>query len=316
MEKKYMIPASILISAIILAGSWIYTKGISSNPPKSGLESESASALSTLTSELEEKVLPAEGIILPARWGDLGVKMTNAGVIDKTKFESLYAQRGGLNAEEKRLLENTDNDQIKMTFDNSGFLLNLFWALGLGTKNKILENGPMNDPRYGDAGNFASTGGWTLAKGNAMDHYSRHPFIVLTAEQQQLVENVSKNIYRPCCNNPVYFPDCNHGMAMLGLLELMASQGVNEQEMYKVALQANAYWFPDTYINIAQYLASKGADWQTADPKELLGANYSSGSGFQQIRSQLAAPKKQSGGGCGVEQETPAAKRSGSGCGL
>lgn len=316
MEKKYMIPASILISAIILAGSWIYTKGISSNPPKSELKSESASALSTLTSELEEKVLPAEGIILPARWGDLGVKMTDAGVIDKTKFESLYDQRGGLSTEERKLLEDADNGQIKMTSDNSGFLLNLFWALGLGTKNKILDNGPMNDPRYGDAGNFASTGGWTLAKGDAMDHYSRHPFIALTAEQQQLVENVSKNIYRPCCNNPVYFPDCNHGMAMLGLLELMASQGVSEKEMYKIALQVNAYWFPDTYLNIAQYLASKNIDWQTADPKDLLGVNYSSGSGYQQILSQITAPKKQSGGGCGVEQETPAAKRSGSGCGL
>ena len=59
-----------------------------------------------------------------------------------------------------------------------------------------------------------------------MNHYSMHRFIVLTPEQQALVEKVSKGIYRPCCGNSVYFPDCNHGMAMLGLLELMASQGV------------------------------------------------------------------------------------------
>ena len=65
-----------------------------------------------------------------------------------------------------------------------------------------------------------------MAKGDAMEHYSKHALIALTAEEQDLVNRVSLNIYRPCCNNPTYFPDCNHGMAMLGLLELMAAQGL------------------------------------------------------------------------------------------
>ncbi|HEY4504655.1 MAG TPA: hypothetical protein VJI73_02695, partial [Candidatus Paceibacterota bacterium] len=139
-----------------------------------------------------------------------------------------------------------------------------------------------------------------LAQGEAMNHYSRHPFVVLTPEQQQIVERVSKNIYRPCCNNPTHFPDCNHGMAMLGLLEIMASQGVSEKEMYKVALQVNAYWFPDTYLTIAKYLESKGSEWEKADPRELLGVNYSSGSGYQKIQSQVTVPVPKSGGSCGV----------------
>jgi hypothetical protein len=46
--------------------------------------------------------------------------------------------------------------------------------------------------------------------------------IPLTAEQQALVEEVAAEIYRPCCNNSTLFPDCNHGMAMLGFLELLA----------------------------------------------------------------------------------------------
>jgi len=122
--------------------------------------------------------------------------------------------------------------------------LNMLWAFGLANKNEILENGPMMDPKYGGADNFASIGGWTLAKGSAMDHYSHHEMLKLTPEQQKKVKRTSKNIYRPCCNNPAYFPDCNHGMAMLGALEIMASQGASEREMYRIAEDLNKQWFP------------------------------------------------------------------------
>jgi len=249
---------------------------------------------------LEEAVLPAEGVVLPVRWGDLGVKLISVGVIDRQKFELLYAGRGGLEESERKLLESADNENIKITPENSSFLLNLFWALGLGVKNEILETGPMVDPRYGGAENFASTGGWTLANGGAMDHYSRHPLVILTPEQQQIVERVSRNIYRPCCGNSVYFPDCNHGMAMLGFLELMASQGVKEEEMYKAALRVNSYWFPDTYLTIAKYFEKRGVGWNEIDPKEILSSAYSSAQGFRQILQQTEPPQSRGGGGCGV----------------
>ena len=158
----------------------------------------------------------------------------------------------------------------------------------------------MTDQRYGGADKFASTGGWTLAKGNSMDHYSKHDFIVLTSEQQAVVERVSKNIYRPCCGNSTYFPDCNHGMAMLGLLELMASQDISEKDMYKYALQVNSLWFPDTYLNIAKYLKIKKIDWDKTDSKEILGANFSSASGYRQVLSQIQPETKQGGGSCGI----------------
>ena len=131
-----------------------------------------------------------------------------------------------------------------------------------------------------------------------MDHYSAHPFVVLTAVQQRLVEEVSKNIYRPCCDNSTYFPDCNHGMAMLGLLELLASQGVGEREMYRVALVVNSYWFPSTYQTIARYLGEQGTAWEDADPKMLLGASFSSVSGYKAIVSQVEPVKTGGGGGC------------------
>lgn len=165
--------------------------------------------------------------VFALNWGNMGMQMMKAGVIDKEKFPNFY---------NKKIMD--------ITPENSKIVLNTLWAFGLANKNPILENGPMMDPRYGGVGNFASTGGWTLSRGGAMDHYNMHKFVKLTEEQQTLVERVTKNIYRPCCKNSAYFPDCNHGMAMLGLMELMASQGATEAQMYEIANKANALWFP------------------------------------------------------------------------
>ena len=178
----------------------------------------------------------------------------------------------------------------------------------------------MTDPQYGGAGKFASTGGWTLAVGGAMSHYSKHSFVILTPEQQALVDKVSRGIYRPCCGNSVHFPDCNHGMAMLGLLELMASQGVSEQDMWKTALAVNSYWFPNNYMTIATYMKAKGVDWKDVNPQEMLGINYSSSRGYANIASQIVAPQSQNGGGsgCGVDAgpAVPQQSSGGSGCGI
>ena len=309
MKKSKSLEISILLSSLLIVGALVY----SANARKD-VRGKTETAVKTNKTEkiiednYEQKVIPEDGVVLPAKWGDLGAKMASVGVIDKIKLEELYAGRGGLNDEEKNLLEGLDNGYLKITPENSGFVLNLLWALGLGNKNEILDNGPMTDKKYGGAGGFASTGGWTLADGDparngagAMNHYSKHRFIVLTSEQQALVEKVSKGIYRPCCGNSVYFPDCNHGMAMLGLLELMASQGVSEEEMYKAALAVNSYWFPETYLTIAKYLKSQGKDWRAVAPKEILGYNYSSGPGYQKLLEKIKNPEiKGGGGGCGV----------------
>ena len=250
--------------------------------------------------------MPVEQVALfSLHWGNMGIKMTEAGVIDKVKFENLYSGRGGLSEVEKKLLTDINNENLVINSENSGVMLNMLWALGLGNKNPILENGPMMDPRYGNtgsspAGGFASTGGWTLAQGSAMDHYSMHSFITLTREQQVLVERVAKNIYRPCCDNSTYFPDCNHGMAMLGLLELMASQGVSEQDMYKVALQVNTLWFPSQYEAIKTFFVSQNLDWNTADPKKILSAEFSSASGYQKVLSQIQPQEQKRGTSCGT----------------
>ena len=323
MEKEknnpYAIPFAIVIAGAMLSGSWLY---ISQNPPNKISEEKNqkiATAQNVSVSALEEAVLPSVGVILPVSWGDLGAKLVSVGAIDEVRFKALYDERGQFPEEYKSLLVGNNADKLKITKDNAGYLLNLFWALGLASKNPVLDSGEMANPRYGGAGNFASTGGWTMAQGNPMDHYSRHKFFNLMPEQQALVEKISKGIYRPCCNNSTHFPDCNHGMAMLGLLELMASQGVSEQEMWQAALAVNSYWFPDTYLTIATYMKNKSVEWKDVKPEEILGVNYSSGSGYQKIASQVViTPSNSQGGGCDVSagQSVSVPQQKQSGCGI
>src|SRR3989338_4083566 len=254
-EVKNLLPGSILISSAILAGAWLYKTG--PQIPSEQKASVPAQAEKAAPSELEEKVLPLEGILLPVSWGNLGLRLGSVG--------------------------------------------------------------EMKNPAYGGAGNFASTAGWTLSVGGPMEHYSRHKFFDLTLEQQALVEKMSKGIYRPCCGNSTHFPDCTHGIAMLGLLELMASQGVSEEEMWKAALAVNTYWFPDTYLTIAAYKKNKGVLWSDVNPQEILGANYSSAQGYARIAAQVVSPTQGSGGGgCGIDAGGAAspALREQSGCGI
>ncbi len=294
-KKDLFLPLSILAVALLIASAFVYL----GNQRTASGRSTPIQNISAAT--LQEKVIPANGVILPVRWGDLGRQLVSAGVINEPQFLALYAQRGGLSPDMKALLDNADNGNLIITLQNSGTILNLLWALGLGNNNPILTSGPMENPQYGGAKNFASTGGWTLSVGNAMNHYSAHSFVTLTADQQARVVRVAQNIYRPCCGNSTLFPDCNHGMAMLGLLELMASQGVSEADMYKAALAVNSYWFPDTYLTLATYFQSQGVDWSAVDSKTVLGAGYSSAQGYQQIVNKITPVQAQSSGGCGVQ---------------
>lgn len=255
-----------------------------------------ASAANSITNTVNNAQI-ATKVVLPISWSDLGKRMIADGVIDKTKFDSVM---GSLSDEDKVLIDgNVEN--ITMTENNSRLILNLLWAFGLANKNAVLDKGEiMQDPTQ--AGNYASTGGWTLSKGNAMNYFSKSNYVVLDAEQQKMVEDMSKNIFRPCCNNSTHFPDCNHGMAMLGLLELMAQNGVSQEEAYKVALQVNSIWFPQTYQDLAVYFSENGTSIDKVDPAEVLSAKYSSASGYRQTRSQIKSipqPAKGSGG-CGV----------------
>lgn len=256
---------------------------------------------------IAEQVTPADGIILPVTFGNLGTQMVAAGVIDRAMFIKVYDQAGQpLTEEQLSMLDGTFTGNVVMNRTNAYFLLNFLWALGLSSQNPILDSGPIQQNGASGVENLASTGGWTLSTRPVGEVFSSLRMISLSDEQQKLVETAAEAIFRPCCDNPTNMPDCNHGMAMLGFLELMASQGVPLQEMLEAARGLNAYWFQQQAVEQAVYfLRAEGTAYQDVDPAILLGRNYSSRTGFSGMHQFLGQKgwlpqSANSGGGCGV----------------
>ena len=248
-----------------------------------------------------------ESFTLPVSYGKIGPALLAAGAIDQERFVQLYAD-AGRPLTEGQLAALTDGSDASIVIDKQSahFLLNLFWALGLTNRNAILQTGPM--ARYGEEkiGGFASTAGWTLGTKPATSLYASVPIVELTAEQQTLVERVASAVYRPCCGNATLFPDCNHGMAMLGILELMASQGASEDDMLTAAKYVNAFWFPQQTLELATFLrATQGVDLAKADARLVVGKELFSAQGFQAVHQELITdgllPQAPGGGNsCGV----------------
>ncbi|MBZ0308656.1 MAG: hypothetical protein K8I82_21495 [Anaerolineae bacterium] len=234
---------------------------------------------------LVEQVAPLSGTTIEVYWGDTGQKLIDAGAIDFEKFEELY---GGFTEEQLEILQGDNLDHITFTPENIQFWTNVLWALGLTQESKVLLEGPMklNEAEF-PLGNYASTGGWTIGSKPAVELYASTRLIELTPEQDDLVYSVSENVFRPCCGNHTAFPDCNHGMAVLGLLELMASQGATEDELYEAALTFNSYAFMNTYVYVAAYFALQDIDWSELDRQQVLGYEFSSGRGAQWVVSQV-----------------------------
>ena len=250
-------------------------------------------------STIEASVLPKEGIELPVSWGTLGKQLVDAGVINLPEFEKVVK----MTPEQKAVLSVGSDEKIRIDTTNSQFIVDVLWALGLAQKSIVYEEGPMGKEEKANAGNFASTGGWTLARGDAMQYFNRFDFIPLTPDQQKQVGEIAKNVYRPCCGNSTWFPDCNHGMAALAAIELMVSAGVPEKDIYNAVLALNSFWFSETYLTTATYFARQGIAWNDVDAKTVLGREYSSGQGAGMIAKKVGplpwrpAP---SGGGCGA----------------
>jgi hypothetical protein len=270
----------------------------------------SASAGSTDYTQMQAlaaQVNPSKGYSIPAKFGSIGPKLLAAGAIDYKQFEQVYAQSGKPLTDEQKTVLNQGTDQdIVINSQNAYFLLNFFWALGLTNQNSILTSGPMMAKGKEGVGGFASTGGWTIGAKKPEELYASTSMISLTAAQQNLLDQVASAVYRPCCDNPTHFPDCNHGMAMLGLLELMASQNATEEQMFQAAKYVNAFWYPQQYLEIATlFQADQKVDFDHANPIQVVSQKYSSGSGFQSVHQSLIsknllqqAPSQ--GGSCGV----------------
>ncbi len=286
-----------------------------------------------LVSQIVSQVLPPEGFKTRLVFGDVVKKMIDRGVIDLEKMKKLY---NGQIPEYIQKLINTQNlqterrlggqisnqdidftqtsinprssvldqrESVVINQETANYLLNLFWPLGLSNKTEFNKNIPFSEK---DLPYLASTGGWWLGKEeNGVAYFNKCEIIKLTKEQEDLVYKVAQNTFRPCCDNSTFAQDCNHGSALLGALELAVSQGYNEDELYKLALQLNSFWFPQSYIETAIYFkVFENKDWQNIDPKLVMSREYSSISGWiQNVHKKVAElnlPQIQSGGGCGL----------------
>ncbi len=256
--------------------------------------------------ELANRVVPPEGYQTRVWFGDSIVRLVAAGAISPEKFRRLYATRGGLPKWMARLFAEPSVEPIKLGFDTAPYLLNLLWPLGLSTKTRFNAQSPLN----GDSlAKFASTGGWRLGEAaNGSVYFNRVEAIGLDEGQEMNLLAVTRKVFRPCCDNSTFFQDCNHGSALLGLLELAASQGATADELRELALAANAFWYPDQYLEIAVYFKEiEDTPWEAVAPATILGKANSSRSGWSRnvhdalIKANLvprAMAKRQAG--CGV----------------
>lgn len=266
------------------------------------LSQESATKNGPDLAALEKKVISDKGYSFSISWGDLGKKLVDDGIMDKTKLAQSLTGADTMPSDLEKYLDGS-KQKIVLNEQNAHFWLNMLWGLGLANKNDLLDKGDMQTASNNNPANFASTGGYTLGKGDAMNYYSKYQYIKLNDSQQKLVEEVAGNVYRPCCGNSTAFPDCNHGMAMLALIELMASQNYSKQQIYDTALKFNELWFPQTYFDIAYHFEKAGRDYSKVSSQEILSKTFSSGQGYAVIAKEaegLSWPGQKSGGSCGA----------------
>lgn len=317
-KKEFTVPNIVLIAVIfifafagILVTQRIFKLAKTStkliNPDDNKLYSAKVTATGNkIYDEVVAQVLPAKGMQSKIHLGDSIIKLVNNGVIDKEKFEAIYKERGGLPDGLKSVLSQSANKPILLTKENANIYVNLLWPLGLANYMSTNINSPINADNGKDLNNFASTGGWNIGKEeNGGAYFNKFKIVELTPEQEALVTKIAQNTYRPCCDNSTFFQDCNHGSALLGLLQLGVKQGLTENQLYKEALAFNSFWFPNNYIQTALYFKiKKNTDWDKVNPRIVLGYNYSAISQWgKNVAAEVAKipnliPKQTGGGSC------------------
>lgn len=227
-----------------------------------------------------DEVIPAAGVKTSIAFGDSIQKLIAAGALDPEKLRANFRSSIGLADWVERVLSAPSMQPILLSLTTAPYLLNLLWPLGLSTKATLNDESPLNTVRLRS---FASTGGWTLGRErNGAAYFNQVEALRLTDAQDEMVLQIAKKVFRPCCDNSTLFQDCNHGSALLGLIELAASQSATAEELYRIALAANSYWFPDQYTKTALYFALlEGRPWQDVSPEVILGPRFSTLSGWQ-----------------------------------
>jgi len=283
--------ASLGLSGTLVAGADILRRnalpcsdgGCSLGSLRDGIASRSAARPGP---DIFEEVMPERGINTGVRFGDAIQKVIAAGVLDPAKFR---AQGARVPHWVERLMAAPSAESIVFTRERAPWLVNLLWPIGLANKAAFNRRSLINTVRLPG---FASTGGWTLGRApNGSAYFNCVDAVPLTDRQAFLALAIATNTFRPCCDNNTFFQDCNHGSALLGLIELAVSQGATADRIYRIALTANSFWFPEQYARTAQYFTRFAKrPWRRVSAPQVLSAGYSSLSGWQR---HIDAPLRQ-----------------------
>lgn len=254
--------------------------------------------------EATDEVLPAEGYLSKIALRDSIPRLVREGVLNRDKMLGLQ-QAKPFRDELSAMLDGPSDDPIFLTRDNASDYVNLLWPIGLSNHMDGNAQSPLFTPRLPT---FASTSGWSLGdQDQGSVYFNKFTIVALTAIQEATAITVANSTFRPCCDNATFYQDCNHGSALLGVLQLGAAQGLSEAELYREALAFNAFWFPDYYVRTALYFeVVRKQAWPDVDPKLIMSKAYSSLSGWQQnVQLPLQAipdliPQPRGGANCGV----------------
>lgn len=233
--------------------------------------------------EVYQEIMPEKGVDTGLIFGDAIPRLIAAGALDPDKLRALG---DGLPPWVERLFAAPSETPIVFTRERAPYLVNLLWPIGLSNRAAFDRRSPIDNLRLPS---YAGTGGWTLGRAaNGYVYFDAVEAVAMTPRQAALALDVASNSFRPCCDNSTFFQDCNHGSALLGLIELAASQGAAAERIYGIALTANAYWFPREYAKTALYCRYfEGLPWTAVPARLILGAAYSSLDGW---RRNVEAP--------------------------
>ena len=258
-----------------------------------------------LFDEATANVIPPAGYQSRIALGDCMIKLVRRGVISRDKFRQLAKVNGKMPPELATVLKRPSGDPIRLTQQNAFHYVNLLWPVGLANQLDSNKQSPVAGP---DLAGFASTAGWNLGKApQGGVYFNKFPIVELKPGEEALAVRVAKSTYRPCCNNSTFFQDCNHGSALFGVLQLGASQGLTEEQLYREALAFNSFWFPDYYIRTALYFkVMRKTEWRDIDARTVMAADFSAGGPWQKnVMTALNAihdliPPPQGGANCGT----------------
>ncbi len=225
------------------------------------------------------QVLPENGFTIDAVWGDSVSMMVKAGVLDEKKLNDILTKRYSqpMTQEQKSLLSSDySNEKLTINSKNAVFMMYMLWTLAKHNNNPILHDSPF-------AKSFSN---YDIGVGKA--GYGDTNLIALTPEQQEIAVYVANNSYRPCCGQSTARPDCSHGFAALGLVELMASQGYSKEQIFDAFVKFNSYWFPSTYVQDAMYFKiTENKDWSNVDKELAASQQFSSVTGANAVKKYL-----------------------------